>query len=77
MENKINEILKAIRPEFDFSLSSDFISDGMIDSFDIVILVNDLEKIFSISIDGVDVVPENFKNIASIKNLLIKNGVKC
>jgi hypothetical protein len=33
------EILKEIRPEFDFSASSDFIGVGMLDSFDMVALI--------------------------------------
>lgn len=70
----IEEILKGIRPEFDFMVSQDFISDGMLDSFDIVTLVSDLEKAYGISISGVDIVPEHFKNIASIENLLNKCG---
>ena len=40
----IAEILKEIRPEFDFTASRDFISDGMLDSFDIVTLVSALDK---------------------------------
>ena len=33
------EILKEIRPEFDFSASNDFMADGMLDSFDMVTAV--------------------------------------
>ena len=71
------EILNNIRPEVDFKSSNDFIDDGLLDSFDLVSLVTELDSKFSISIDGIDVIPENFKNIAAIKNLLTKNGVKC
>ena len=68
----IEEILKDIRPEFDFTASQDFVGDGMLDSYDIVTLVSDLDKAYGISISGVDIVPENFQNIASIQNLLRK-----
>ena len=68
----IAEILKEIRPEFDFTASQDFVGDGMLDSYDIVTLVSDLDKAYGISISGVDIVPENFQNIASIQNLLRK-----
>ena len=70
----IAEILKEIRPEFDFAASQDFIGDGMLDSFDIVTLVSDLDKAYGISISGLDIVPENFQNIASIQKLLQKYG---
>jgi acyl carrier protein len=68
----IEEILKEIRPEFDFTASQDFVGDGMLDSYDIVTLVSDLDKAHGISIAGVDIVPENFQNIASIEGLLRK-----
>jgi len=70
------QILKEIRPEFDFAASSDFIADGMLDSFDMVTLVATLDKNFGISIQGTDIVPENFKNLQSIEALLRKNGVR-
>lgn len=74
MENEILSILARIRPEFDFRKSGNFIEDGMLDSFDMVILVGELDKTYSISIDGADIVPENFANLESIRRLLIKTG---
>ena len=70
----IEEILKDIRPEFDFLASQDFVGDGMLDSYDIVTLVSDLDKAYGISISGLDIVPKNFQNIASIQELLQKYG---
>jgi acyl carrier protein len=72
----IAEILKEIRPEFDFTASNDFMADGMLDSFDMVTLVAALDKTCGISIPGTDIVPENFQNIATIEALLRKCGVK-
>jgi acyl carrier protein len=72
----IAEILKEIRPEFDFTASNDFIVDGMLDSFDMVTLVATLDKNFGISIQGTDIVPENFKNLQTIEALLRKSGVQ-
>ena len=72
---KIVEILHDIRPEFDFETSEDFISDGYIDSFDLVTLVAALEKEYGVKIRGTEIVPENFLNLDAIKNLLKKYGV--
>lgn len=74
--SKIEEILKGIRPEFNFSDSEDFIGDGMLDSYDVLMLVAELDKNYGISIIGVDIVPENFRNIASIDKLLAKYDAK-
>ena len=72
----VADILKEIRPEFDFSASNDFLADGMLDSFDMVTLVAALDKNYSISIQGTDIVPENFQNLQTIEALLRKNGAK-
>ena len=73
---KIERLLKEIRPESDFAASSDFIAGGLLDSFDVVALVAALDEAFSISIDGTDVTPENFRNLEAILRLLGKNGAQ-
>ena len=39
MDKIVIDILLGIRPEFDFTKSSNFISDGLLDSFDVISLV--------------------------------------
>lgn len=72
--DKIKEILEGIRPEFDFETSEDFIEDGYLDSFDLVTLVSELDDTYGISIDGLDIVPENFVSINAIAEMVKKNG---
>lgn len=77
MKEKIIEILTDLRPEFDFSEEGvNFIEDGMLDSFDMVSLVDELEEQFDIKIDGIDVVAANFSTVANIEALLKKSGAK-
>lgn len=76
MKEKVLEILANLRPEFDFTEDVNFIEEGMLDSFDLVTLVSDLDSTFGISIDGVDIVPENFSSVEAIINLLKKNGAQ-
>ena len=66
----VSAILQEIHPEYHFTASSDFIGDGLLDSFDMVLLVAALEKNYSISIPGTDIVPENFQNAQAIQALL-------
>ena len=75
LENSVYEILEEIRPENDFRNSADFIAEGLLDSFDILQLVNSLDERFDISIDGIDILPENFKSPENIIELLHKNGI--
>jgi len=76
MKQQIINILQEIRPEFNFSGNFNFIEEGMLDSFDIVTLVTALDEKYGISIDGMDIIPENFSTLDSIESLLIKNGVQ-
>lgn len=77
MKEQVIKILTELRPEFDFSQESlNFIEEGMLDSFDIVSLVNELDATYGISIDGVDILPENFSTIDAIVSLLVRNGAK-
>jgi acyl carrier protein len=75
MREKVVKILCEIRPEFDFTQPINFIEQGMLDSFDVFNLVNSLDNEFGISIDGVDIVAENFSTLDRIIALLSKNGV--
>ena len=43
---QIYKILEEIRPEFDFKESNDYIEDGLLDSFDIVTVVSEIEAAF-------------------------------
>jgi acyl carrier protein len=69
----VASVLQSVRPEADFSSSSDFISDGLLDSFDIVTLVSELDRTFSVSIPGIEIIPENFSSIHAIETLLQKH----
>lgn len=71
---QIYEMLAELRPEFDYRASNDFIEDGLLDSFDVVTLVTDLEEKYDILIDALEIVPENFKSVEAIATLVTKSG---
>ncbi len=72
--NIILSMLAEIRPEFDYKESENFIEDGMLDSFDIISLINMMEEKYHIKIDGLDIVPENFVSLEAIAGLIKKSG---
>jgi len=76
MKDNIIRILTEIRSEFDFNEEINFIENGMLDSFDIVTLVTALDEEYKISIDGTDIVPNNFSSVEAISTLLSKYGVR-
>ena len=63
-------ILKELKEDVDFEQCNDFIESGVLDSFDIVNLVGELEDQFDIEISGRDIIPENFVSVESIENML-------
>ena len=76
MNEVIQGMLAELRPEFDFNDSEDFVMDGLLDSFDIISLSNMLEEKYGITIDGLDIVPENFASVDAITALVRKSGGK-
>ena len=76
MNEVICGMLAELRPEFDFDDSEDFVMDGLLDSFDIISLSNMLEEKYGITIDGLDIVPENFASVDAIAALVQKSGGK-
>ena len=77
MKEQIIKILTELRPEFDFTQEGvNFIEEGMLDSFDVVSLVSDIEEEFGVLIDGTEILPENFCTVESIEALIKKSKKK-
>ncbi len=76
MKEEILKILSDLRPEFDFTENVNFIEEGMLDSFDVISLVSELDNKYGIEISGEDVIPENFSSVEAIEALLKRLGVR-
>ncbi|MBO4235637.1 MAG: acyl carrier protein [Firmicutes bacterium] len=70
--DKVREILENIRPDVDFETETGLIDDGVLDSFDIIAIVTDLNEEFDIEINVNDLVPENFNSMEAIYELVTK-----
>ena len=66
MREKIMEILSGLRPECDFENSENFIEEGLLDSMDIVALVDSVEEEYGITIPGTAISAKNFTNLLII-----------
>ena len=69
---KIMEILKEPRPDLDFENAGKLIDDKILDSFDIISLVGELNDAFDIDININDLVPDNFNTPAAMAELVEK-----
>ena len=72
MREKILEILYEIDDTIEYEASDNFIDDGIIDSYQMVEIVDGIESAFDIEISGRDIVPENFANLDAIEMMLKK-----
>ena len=70
--NELMEILEELRPDVDFENETGLIDNAILDSFDIVSLVGELNEAFDIEIKPTDLVPENFNSAAAILALVEK-----
>lgn len=64
--NELLEILQEVRPDVDFETETSLIDDGILDSFDLVSIISDVNDAYDINIRVHDLKPENFNSIQSI-----------
>ena len=73
------EILSDLHPEIDFEEYTTLIDDGILDSFDIVSLISEINEEFDVVISAEHIIPENFNSAAKLYELiqeLCPNGVE-
>lgn len=68
--DELMEILEELRPDVDFENETALIDDGVLDSFDIVALVGELNDAFDIEIKPNNLVPENFNSAEAMMALI-------
>ena len=64
------EILKDIRPDVDFENETSLIDDGILDSFDVVSIISELDNEFGVQVRITELDPENFNSAEAIWNLV-------
>lgn len=73
MNETVKEILIRVKQETESHLDSEqLVTDGVLDSLDIMNLVMGLEDEFDIEIDPEDVMSDNFESVAAIVSLVEK-----
>lgn len=63
-------LLNELHPEVDFRTSEKLIDNNIIDSFDIVTLISEINDTFDISIPVEEIVPENFNSAKELFRLI-------
>ena len=67
---ELMELRASLKPEIDFETEKELIDDGLLESFDVITLIAELEDQFEVEIPAEEIVPENFNSAEGIWNLL-------
>ena len=65
-------IMSEIRPDVDFASATKLIDDDILDSFDIISMVSEINDTFGIEINVNDLLPENFNSAEALFALIQK-----
>lgn len=63
---KLLEILQGIRPDVDFVNEKSLIDDGILDSFDVVSIISELDDAFGVQVRITELDPDNFNSAEAI-----------
>jgi len=66
------EILQEMHPDIDYLTHNTLIDDKVIDSFDVITLVAEINDRLDISIPPEEIVPENFNSYVALQALVDK-----
>lgn len=66
------EVLATVRPDVDFANEQKLIDDGILDSFDIIQVVTELNDAFDVEIAVEDLEPDNFNTAEAMWALVQK-----
>ena len=70
--DELIEILEDIQPDADYETCTTLIDDGILDSFDIIAIVSEINDFFQIEMNVNDLLPENFNSAAALYELILK-----
>ncbi|NFO33692.1 acyl carrier protein [Clostridium botulinum] len=67
---KLISLLQDIRDDIDFKECTTLIEDGILDSFDIIQIVNAIDEEFDVEIPATEIIPENFNSADSLLKMI-------
>ena len=69
---ELMEILNDLHPDVDFETEERLVDDKILDSFDIVSLIAEINEAYDIAITAKDILPENFNSAKALYALIQK-----
>lgn len=69
---KLMNILTELKPDVDFETEKGLIDNAILDSFDIVQLIGQMQDTFDIEISPAEILPENFNSAEALWSMIQK-----
>lgn len=69
MEELIS-LLEEVRDDIDFKECTTLVEEGILDSFDIIQIVNVIDEAYDIEIPANEIIPENFNSAEAILKMI-------
>ena len=69
---KLLKILRDLHPDVDLAREEDLIGDGILDSFDIVTIVAEIDMDYGVAIPPEELTPENFASANALYALVCR-----
>lgn len=66
------EILNDLHPEVDFETCNTLLDDKIIDSFDIVTIISEVNEEYDVVIPAEEIIPENFNSASALYELICR-----
>ena len=66
------EILENLHPEVDFESCTTLIDDKILDSFDIITIISEINEEFDVVIPAEEIIPENFNSAKALHELVTR-----
>lgn len=71
--NELQSILKRIKPTIDWEKENDLVESGILDSIDIVEIVDAICEHYKFELGGDDYDPDNFRSLTQIYQMVEKH----
>lgn len=66
------EILTGLHPDVDYDSCTTLVDDNVLDSFDIITIISEIDNVFDVAVPAEEIVPENFNSAKAIYDLIQK-----
>ena len=70
--DELIEILENLHPEIDFETCTTLIDDKILDSFDIISVISEINEEFDVVIPAEEIIPENFNSAQALYELVTR-----